>query len=68
MHTLAIYTPHLHLSRPYIYDLEICFILVQLNKCVVLFCKGGIMVMGVCLGQFCLNMNVGWHIVCSEWG
>ena len=35
--------------------------LVQLNKgvlCVVLMCKGGIVVMVVCLRQFCLNMRV----------
>ena len=23
---------------------------------------------GVCLHRFCLNMNVGWCIVCSELG
>ena len=32
--------------------------LVQLNKCVVLICKEGIGVMGVCLRQFCLNKSV----------
>ena len=26
------------------------------------------MVMGVCLGRFCLNMKVGWKIICSEFG
>ena len=37
------------------------FMLVQLNKrvvCVVLICKGGIVVMGGFLRQFCLHMRV----------
>ena len=30
--------------------------------------KVGIVVMGVCLRRFCLNMNVVGTFVCSEWG
>ena len=40
--------------------LRCVFILVQVNKFVVLFCKEGIVVMGGCLRRLCLDMNVGW--------
>ena len=30
--------------------------------CVVLFCICGIVVMGICLRRFGLNINVGWDI------
>ena len=30
----------------------------QLNTCVVLICKGEIVVMGVCLRRFCLNIKI----------
>ena len=32
----------------------------------VLFCIGVILVLGVCLGRFYLNINVGWTFVCFE--
>ena len=32
--------------------------LVQLNKCVVVICKEGILMIGVCLRRVCLNMSV----------
>ena len=36
--------------------------------CVVLFYKDDIVVMGVCLRRFCLNMSVVGGIICSELG
>ena len=42
-----------------------------LNKFVVVcgsVMQGGIVVMGIYLCPFCLNMNVGWDIVCYELG
>ena len=49
------------------------FMLVQLNKCVVVCGSGlqrghGIVMMGVCLRRFCLNMSIVGDIVCSELG
>ena len=46
--------------------LSCLFILVQLNKCVILFGKWGIVVMRVCLRRFCFNMS--GTFVCSELG
>ena len=50
-------------------NLRCLFIMVQLNKCVcvALFCNGYIVVMGVCLRQFGLNMNVGCDICLLSW-
>ena len=60
------HTPH-HGSRTQISDLELCvyFDAVEQVWCRVWFCfaKGdGIVVMGVCLFRFCLNIKVGWGI------
>ena len=35
---------------------------------VVLFCKEGIVVIGVYLRRLCLSMKVGWAYACSESG
>ena len=43
--------------------------LVQLNKCsvcLILICKEGIVVMGVCLRRFCFNMKVVGDICLFE--
>ena len=59
-------TPHLHDAVHKFVTLSCVFILMQLNKCVVLcvvlFCKVAIVVMGDCLRRFCLNMKIWWHI------
>ena len=34
--------------------------------CVILFSIWGIVVMGICLLRFCLDMNVGWDFIYSE--
>ena len=33
-----------------------------------MFCKGAIVLMGVCLCRFCFNMNVGWDICLYQVG